>query len=266
MRFTDTHTHLYTAEFDADRAAAVARAVSAGAERLLLPCIDKASLPALLALCRDYPTLCRPMLGLHPTELPPTRCETEAVLNRFEAMLTDEAHPFVAIGEVGVDLYWDATRREEQVAALRRQVGWAVRYGLPLSIHARAAHREVGDTLLPYAEGLCGGVFHCFGGTADEARELLTAFPRFALGIGGVLTFKRSTLPAVLQGGVPLERLVLETDAPYLAPTPHRGQRNESAYLPLVIAQLSTLYHTTPDEVARITSEAARRIFPRAFA
>lgn len=260
--FIDTHTHIYTEEFAADRPEVVSRAIEAGAAALLLPNIDEASIAPLHELCESYPNLCFPMMGLHPTELPPAPV---TLLDRMEKMLAAPAAPYVAVGEVGVDLYWDSSRRDEQIAAFARQAEWAVRFGLPLVVHSRAAHRETVDTLLPLA-GELSGVFHCFGGTADEAHELLTAFPRFALGIGGVLTFKKSTLPAVLREVVPLSRLVVETDAPYLAPTPHRGKRNEPAYVPLVIARLAEVYALPADEVSRQLMQNTLRLFPKVAA
>lgn len=256
--FIDTHTHPYVEEFDADREDVIARAVEAGAEALLLPNIDEASIAPMLALCEAHRGLCYPMMGLHPTELP---AEPAPTLRRMEALLADPASPYVAVGEVGIDLYWDASRRDEQIAVFDEQIRWAVRYQLPLVIHSRSAHRDLVTTLAPYADQLPGGVFHCFGGTEAEARELLETFPRFVLGIGGVVTFKKSTLPATLAAAVPLSRIVVETDAPYLAPTPHRGHRNEPAYIPLVLTKLAEVYHTTPDVIARETTATARRLF-----
>ncbi len=260
MLFIDTHTHLYTEEFDADRAEVMARAKAAGAKHLLLPNIDKASIAPMLAMCSDYPGLCFPMMGLHPTELPP---QPAALLDEMEQMLAQPDHPFIAIGEVGIDLYWDATRLEEQTGALQRQAEWAVRFGLPLVVHTRSAHRELTDTLRPFAHRLPGGIFHCFGGTEEEARELLETFPNFCLGIGGVVTFKKSTLPATLRSAVPLSRLVVETDAPYLAPTPHRGRRNEPAYIPLILGQLAEVYGVSTEEAGAITTANALRLFPK---
>lgn len=255
MTFIDTHSHIYGEEFDEDRDAVVQRAIDAGAEHILLPNIDANSVGPMLALCDDYPTLCRPMMGLHPTELPE---DPAPLLDQMEKMLTS-GH-FIAVGEVGVDLYWDASRREEQMEVFRRQAEWSIRFGMPLVIHSRSAHKELMEVLTPLKSELPGGIFHCFGGTADEARELLT-FPGFVLGIGGVVTFKKSTLPDVLREVVPLDRIVLETDAPYLAPTPHRGQRNESAYIPLVISKLAEIYDTTPAHVADVTTATAKSLF-----
>lgn len=258
--FIDTHTHLYTPDFDADRAEVVARARRSGAEYLLLPNIDEASITQMSRMCAEFPDLCRPMMGLHPTELPP---DPAPLLDRMEQMLFAPGSPYVAIGETGIDLYWDASRRDEQIAAFRRQAGWAVASGLPLVVHARSAHREVVETLRPYRTSLAGGVFHCFGGTAEEARELLDTFPTFVFGIGGVLTFKKSGLSAVLAANVPADRIVVETDAPYLAPVPHRGKRNESSYIPLILEKLAETYGTTAEDMARTTSANARRVFSR---
>lgn len=259
IAFTDTHTHIYTEEFDADRKEVIERALQAGVKHLLLPNIDRPSIRRMMDLCREYPGLCYPMMGLHPTELPDNPWP---LLDEMEAMFSRPGHPFVAVGEVGIDLYWDESRREEQIEVFAHQAAWAERFGLPLMIHSRKAHRELVDTLLPFRNSL-SGVFHCFGGTAEEARELLSRFPGFVLGIGGILTFKKSALPAVLAAEVPLHRIVIETDAPYLAPTPHRGCRNEPAYLPLVITKLAEVYERPPEEVAEVLQKTTERVFPR---
>ena len=164
---------------------------------------------------------------------------------------------------MGIDLYWDDTRRDEQIAVLERQARWAADRGLPLVIHSRNAHRPLVETLRPLANRLTGGIFHCFGGTAEEADELLRTFPTFMLGIGGVVTFKKSTLPQVLADVVPLDRLVIETDAPYLAPTPHRGHRNEPAFIPLVLQRLAEVYGCSAADIAAVTTANARRIFKK---
>ena len=257
--FIDTHTHVYTEEFDADRAAVIARAREAGALHLLLPNIDAASVRPMLSLCEAEPDLCRPMLGLHPTELP---ADPAPVLDEMEAMLRRPGHPFVAVGEVGVDLYWDDSRRAEQLDVFSRQARWAAELSLPLVVHTRSAHHEVVEVLRPLSSRLTG-VFHCFGGTAEEASELLSLFPGFVLGIGGVLTFKKSTLPATLRAAVPLDRIVVETDAPYLAPTPHRGQRNEPSFVPLILQKLADIYQLPLPAVEQQLLRTTRRIFPR---
>lgn len=260
LSFIDTHTHIYEPEFAADREAVVARARQAGAIGLFLPNCDAASLQPMLELCHRHSDLCRPMLGLHPTELPP---DPEPVLRDMEQRLAAPRHPYIGIGEVGLDFYWDTARHDEQIQVFGRQVGWAVSTGLPLSIHARAALPEVVEVLSPH-KGRLTGVFHCFTGTAAEARSLLS-FDGFALGIGGVLTFKKSApLREALRAAVPLTRIVLETDAPYLSPEPHRGRRNEPAFLTAVIDCLAQIYATTPAEVARQTTKNALAVFPRA--
>lgn len=259
--FIDTHSHPYTEEFNDDREAVIARAMEAGADLLLLPNIDEASIEPMLSLCHAHPDLCRPMMGLHPTELPPTKAETLRVLQKMEHLLEVPNNPYVAIGEVGIDLYWDDSRCEEQIEVLRHQAAWAVRFRLPLVIHSRSAHRQLIDTLLPFEKDLVGGIFHCFGGNEEEAAELLKLFPRFVLGIGGVVTFKKSTLPQTLAAVVPLGRIVLETDCPYLAPTPHRGKRNEPSFIPFVIEKLAEIYNTSAEEIAKQTSDTAHRVF-----
>ena len=261
MEFIDTHCHIYGEEFDADRTEVVQRAVEAGASALMLPNIDAASIDAMMALCRQFPTHCHPMMGLHPTELPAEPMPVLEMMEQFIANDRQQPHPLLkAIGEVGVDLYWDTSRREEQMEVFHRQALWSCRYGLPLVVHSRSAHTELMEVLSPLRSLLHGGVFHCFGGTEEEARELLN-FEGFALGIGGVVTFRKSSLPEVLKRVVPLERIVIETDAPYLAPTPHRGKRNEPAFLTFVIQCLAEVYATTPETVAAVTTDTAKRIF-----
>lgn len=258
MQFIDTHTHIYSEEFDEDRADVVQRAIDAGAQKILLPNIDEASIPQVQQMCQDYPDLCLPMMGLHPTELPD---HPQTLLDQMEVLLSAPDAPYIAIGEVGIDLYWDTSRREEQIEVFRRQIEWAVRFQLPLSIHMRSAHRDMVETMRPYKDQLAGGVFHCFGGTAEEAAELLELFPDFVFGIGGVVTFKKSMLPAILRTTIPLDHIVLETDAPYLAPTPNRGKRNEPSFIPLVIEKLADIYEMLPERIGEITTLNALRTF-----
>ena len=260
MKFIDTHTHIYTEEFDDDREAVIERAVAAGAEALLLPNIDESSISRISSVCAKWPNVCYPMMGLHPTELPQ---DSMSLLDVMETYISAPNSPYVAVGEVGVDLYWDSSRREEQIRVFERQARWSIRYGLPLMVHSRSAHREIVDVLSPLAEQLPGGVFHCFGGTEEEACELLQKFPNFMLGIGGVLTFKKSTLPQVLATQVPLSRIVVETDAPYLAPPPHRGKRNEPSYIPLIIQKLVEVYHLPIDELSETLYNNTHRLFAK---
>ena len=257
IEFVDTHTHIFTTEFDADRAGAVQRAKEAGVGTLCLPAINEQSLPALMALCDAYPGICHPMIGLHPTELGD---DSNAVLDRMYGLLKADDR-FIAIGEVGLDFYWDDTRKEEQKNVLRRQIEWALETELPLVIHSRSAFDELYAIMDEYRGRGLSGVFHCFSGTDDEARKLLS-FDGFYLGIGGVVTYKKSTLPDVLKS-VPLERVVLETDSPYLAPVPKRGRRNESAYVPYVADFLSTIYGCDVEHIAAVTTQNARNLFPK---
>ncbi len=256
MTFIDTHTHIFTEKFSADRAEMIARAREAGAEALLLPCIDGESLAPMLGMAAENPRFCYPMLGLHPTEIPE---DATAVLDRM-AQFLKPGHPFVAIGEIGLDYYWDDSRKALQKDVFRQQLEWAVSWSLPVSVHSRAAHADVVAEMKPYATTL-KGVFHCFGGNDEEAVELIKTFPGFMLGIGGTVTFKKSTLPEVLRRNVPLERIVLETDAPYLSPAPHRGKRNEPSFVPFIAERLAKVYESPIEEVMSITTANAKRIF-----
>lgn len=255
----DTHTHLDGDEFVSDLNEVIARAQAAGVEKMFLPNVNEETWPRISRLCEIYPQVLYPMIGLHPEDVDPTKRNITQVLDDMEALL-EQGVPVIGIGEVGLDFYWDETYRQQQLDAFERQIGWAVRYDLPLMIHARNAHRELVDMIGRHAaEGLCG-VFHCFTGTVDEARQLL-AFDGFKLGIGGVSTFKKSTLPAVLKEAVPLSRIVLETDSPYMAPVPHRGQRNESAFVVEVARKLAEVYDLSVEDIDRVTTENAIQLF-----
>ena len=257
IEFVDTHTHLFVTEFDIDRADAVRRAVDAGVGTLCLPAINGVSLPLLMAMCDEFPSVCHPMIGLHPTELGD---DYEAVLDRMYDILKSNDR-FVAIGEVGLDFYWDDTRKREQEEVFRRQIEWALETGLPLAIHSRSAFDKLYAVVDDYRGRGLAGVFHCFSGSEEEARKLLS-FDGFYLGIGGVVTYKKSTLPDVLKC-VPLERVVLETDSPYLAPVPKRGKRNESAYVPYIADFLAGVYGCSVEQVAAVTTANARKLFPK---
>lgn len=257
IEYIDTHTHLFVTEFDDDREAAVKRAVEAGVNKLCLPSINEKSLDALLAMCDAFPGVCCPMIGLHPTDVDR---DYRAVLDNLYSRLKSDTR-FIAIGEVGLDFYWDETYRTEQIDAFRVQIEWASEMGLPLAIHSRSAFNELCEVLEDYRSRNLTGVFHCFSGSEEEARKLLS-FDGFYLGIGGVSTYKKSTLPTVLEN-VPLERILLETDSPYLAPVPHRGKRNESAYIPHIAAFLATVYGCEPCEVAAVTTANARNLFKK---
>lgn len=253
----DTHSHIYGPEFAEDREAVILRARQAGVEKILLPNINWQTVPDMLALCQQYPDYCYPMMGLHPTDLEQDYLE---VLERMHQCLLQPGNPYVAVGEVGLDFYWDDTLKREQQDAFELQIQWARDLHLPLMIHSRSAHAALVDAMERHKSDGLTGVFHCFGGTAEEAADLLR-YEGFVLGIGGVLTYKKSTLPEVLRG-IPLERVVLETDSPYLAPVPNRGKRNESAYVSFVAEKLAEVYGVTFQEVVSLTTRNASRIFP----
>ena len=254
LSFIDTHCHLDGEEFAADLDEVVARAREAGVTKVLVPGIDLKSCQTVLDLCSQYPGYCYPMLGLHPEEV---RSDWQDVLDRINYSLTS---PVIAIGEVGLDFYWSRAFEQEQLEAFEEQVRWSVETRLPLMIHCRKAQNEMVTILKRYANDLPGGVFHCFTGNEIEARELLQ-FDRFLLGIGGVLTFKKSNLPTTLPAAVPLDRIVLETDAPYMAPVPHRGQRNEPAFVLEVLRKMAECYGVSEETVCAITNANVTHIF-----
>ena len=253
----DTHTHIDGEEFDEDRDLAVQRAKDAGVEKILVPAIDLKSLAGVLAVCRAYPGYAYPMIGLHPEEV---KADWQETLGKMKPMLDAPGHPFVAVGEVGLDFYWSREFENEQLLAFEAQVEWAAEYDLPLMIHCRKAQNEMIHILKRHEKDLRrGGVFHCFTGNEREAAQLLE-FDKFVLGIGGVLTFKKSHLPEVL-ASIPTDRVVLETDSPYMAPVPMRGKRNESAFVALVLKKMAEVYGIDESELDRITTENACRIF-----
>ena len=254
MEWVDTHCHLDGEEFDADREAVMQRAFETGVGKVFLPAIDLSTSRRILNLCRQYPDHLYPMIGLHPEEV---RADWREQISAIKSCLSPQV---IAIGEVGLDYYWSREFEQEQLGAFEEQVRWSVETRLPLMIHCRKAQNELVTILKRYAKDLPGGVFHCFTGNELEARELLQ-FDRFVLGVGGVLTFKKSHLPEVLPAVVPLDRIVLETDAPYMAPVPMRGQRNEPAYTRYVLQRLAEAYGVSEDEVAARTSANVARVF-----
>ncbi len=254
MAFVDTHTHLYVEEFDEDRELALIRAGEAGVARLFMPNIDDTTVDAMLALCRSHEG-CYPMIGFHPTSVDADWKARLAAVRRW----LDSPQTFYGIGEVGLDLYWDKTYKKEQMQAFEIQIEWALEHDLPLVVHCREAYPELFEVLAPYKNTGLRGIFHSFTGTEEEAARLLE-YTGFLLGINGVVTFKKSVLPSVLPH-VPLGRIVLETDSPYLAPVPYRGKRNESAYLVEVAGKLTEIYSVPLEEIARVTTENACRMF-----
>ena len=252
--FVDTHCHLDGEEFQTDREAVMQRAREAGCGAIFLPAIDLPSSERIVSLCQQYPNYLYPMVGLHPEEV---RADWREQLAQIKSILPS---PILAIGEVGLDFYWSREFEHEQLEAFEEQVKWSIETRLPLMIHCRKAQNELVAILKRYARELPGGVFHCFTGNEKEAEELLQ-FERFVLGVGGVLTFKKSHLPEVLPQVVPLNRIVLETDAPYMAPVPMRGQRNEPAYVRYVLQRMAQAYGINEDELAAHTNENVERVF-----
>ena len=266
MRFVDTHAHVDGEEFAEDREAVIARAREAGCAAIFVPAIDLPSSRAILTLCRQYSGFLYPMVGLHPEEV---RADYREVLAEIRTLLPNTPHPtpltqqptpILAIGEVGLDYYWSREFENQQLEAFEMQVQWSVETRLPLMIHCRKAQNEMVHILKRYARELPGGVFHCFTGNEKEAAELLQ-FDRFVLGVGGVLTFKKSHLPEVLPAAVPINRIVLETDSPYMAPVPFRGQRNEPAYVAQVLQRMAESYGVSTQEMAEQTTRNVERVF-----
>jgi len=275
----DTHAHLDGEEFNDDREAVMQRAREAGITKILVPAIDLTTSRQILTLCRQHQGFLYPMVGLHPEEvhndweeqlgairqlLPqvplPSTGTSPSAGNDCPSSASPQQPAIIAIGEVGLDYYWSREFEREQLMAFEEQVKWSVESRLPLMIHCRKAQNEMVSLLKHYKDELPGGVFHCFTGNEHEAEELLQ-FPQFVLGIGGVLTFKKSHLPEVLPQVVPLDRIVLETDAPYMAPVPMRGKRNESAYVRHVLQRLAEAYGVSEDHLEQVTDQNVRRIF-----
>ena len=267
IKIIDTHTHLDAEEFDDDRPAAFARAQAAGVCKVFLPAIDVKTARQVLALSNAYPGYAYPMIGLHPEEV---KADWRDQLAELRQMLLADCgetpggerprRRFIAIGEVGLDYYWSREFAQEQLEAFEQQVQWSVETRLPLMIHCRKAQNEMVHLLRGYESQLPGGVFHCFTGNRREAEELLS-FDKFVLGVGGVSTFKSSHLCEDLPAVVPLDRLVLETDSPYMAPVPHRGQRNESAFVVEVLRTLAQCYGVSEEGLAHATNDNVRRVF-----
>jgi TatD DNase family protein len=254
MQFVDTHTHLFSPSFDEDRTEIVQRAIKAGIETMLLPNIDVESIEPMYNLCAQFPLNCFPMMGLHPGSVDENWEENLDIIrkNLFE-------RKNCAVGEIGMDLYWDKTFVNEQAEAFRRQVNWAKELNLPIVIHAREAFDEIFAIVDELNDERLTGVFHCFTGTLEQAKKIQN-YGGFKLGIGGVLTYKKAGLDEILKD-VELSELILETDSPYLPPTPHRGKRNESAYLLHIAEKLADVKGVRLTEVAKITSKNANELF-----
>jgi TatD DNase family protein len=245
----DTHTHIYLPEFDQDMIDMMVRAKAAGVASMLLPAIDSSTHEKMLEVAKKHG--CLPMMGLHPCSVTADYAAEIAIIKQYL-----HAQPFVAIGEIGLDFYWDKTFVQQQYEAFHAQIGLAMIHKLPISIHSRNATNECIEVVRQYP-GL-KGVFHCFSGNATQAMAVMDT--GFYLGVGGVATFKNSGLDKAI-GEVGLSKVLLETDAPYLAPVPFRGKRNEPAYLANVVQKLAEIAHLTPEQVAATTTENARELF-----
>ena len=257
MRLIDTHTHLYQPKFDSDRVEAIARCMEAGVDTLLLPNIDTESIPRVRELMERWPGMCRGMMGLHPCHVQAESLERE--LEAIEAELRLHRGEYVAVGEIGVDLYWDKSTLGLQQDAFRRQVAWAKELDLPIVIHVREAFPELFELLDEVNDGALRGVVHCFTGTPEDAQRIID-YGDFYLGIGGVATYKNGGLEPTLRT-VSRDRILLETDSPYLAPVPFRGKRNESAYVAHVAQQVADWWEVSMEEVAAVTTANAQRLF-----
>ena len=252
----DTHTHLYSEEFDNDRNEMIERAIAKGVSKFYLPAIDSTTHEKMLALESEYPHQIFSMMGLHPCYVKPEAWENE--LKIVENYLKERSFP--AIGEIGIDLYWDQSTLDIQIKAFERQIDLAIEKDLPIVIHTRESFDEVFEVLERKKHPKLRGIFHCFSGNLEQAKHAVDL--NFMLGIGGVVTFKNGKIDQFLHE-IPLDKIVLETDSPYLAPVPHRGKRNESSYLDLVVGKLVNIYGKDFSEIDRITTENANRIFNR---
>jgi len=253
MILCDTHTHLYLDAFDNDRNEVVENAIKEGVKFMFLPNIDSGSVKGMLDLCMEYPDNCFPMMGLHPTSV---KKDFQKELENVELLF--KKHDFIAVGEIGIDLYWDISFEKEQVEAFIRQLEIASTYKLPVVIHSRNSIDKLIDLITGFGNVEAGGVFHCFTGTVEQAHKITDL--GFYLGIGGVLTFKNSNLHLVLKE-IDLKHILLETDAPFLAPVPYRGKRNQSSYIRLVAEKLTEIKGISIEETAHITTANSMELF-----
>lgn len=251
--FVDTHTHLYSEEFTKDIDEVIKKAINVGVEKFFLPNIDSSSIEVMHALCTKYPQHCFPMMGLHPCSVKENYLDELAIA--YNLLKTKK---YVAVGEIGIDLYWDKTFYTQQVDAFTQQINWALEFDLPIVIHCRNAFDEIYEILSSFKK-LPKGIFHCFSGNEEQAKKIIEA-TNFKLGIGGVLTFKNGGLDKAI-ANIDLKHLVLETDSPYLAPIPYRGKRNESSYIRIVAAKLAELKNCSVSHIGNITTANAKEVF-----
>ena len=253
MIFTDTHTHLYLEEFDQDRREVIEKATGSGVKYMMLPNIDSTSISTMLALADEFPGNCFPMMGLHPTSVKENFRDELAIV---EEQLQERK--FYGIGECGIDLYWDKTFAKEQEYVFRHHIELALSYNLPLIVHIRESFNEVIRILRDVNKPDLRGIFHCFSGSPEQAKQATGL--GFSLGLGGVITFKNNRMQETLKH-VDMKHLVLETDAPFLAPMPYRGKRNDPSYIPIIAEKVAEIKGISPEEVARNTTENARKLF-----
>jgi TatD DNase family protein len=251
--YIDTHTHLYEEQLNADETDMIQRAIDAGVGKMYIPNCDSSTIVPMMRIAAAWPANCYPMMGLHPCYVKDNYKDELAIA---EAWLAKEK--FYAVGEIGLDYYWDKTHVAQQQEAFAMQIDWALQYKLPIVIHSRESTQDCIDIVRGKQNGQLYGVFHCFSGTIDEAKQIIDL--GFYLGIGGVVTFKKSNLPDIIKE-TGLQHIVLETDSPYLAPMPYRGKRNESAYMPLIAQKIGDVMQLSREEVARITTANAEKLF-----
>ena len=253
MTITDTHAHLYSEAFDDDRHEMMERAINNNVKRFFIPAIDSTYTQAMLKLKEDFPDHVYLMAGLHPTSV---KCNYIEELNHVEHLLSK--HKFCAIGEIGIDLYWDTSTLNDQKMAFKHQIGLAKKHNLPIVIHSRDSFDEIFEVLEEVQDENLFGIFHCFTGTLEQAHRAISF--NMKLGIGGVVTFKNGRIDQFINQ-IDLKHIVLETDSPYLAPKPHRGKRNESGYIVLILEKLSELYGLPQEKIAEITTQNSKDIF-----
>lgn len=249
----DTHTHLYDEQLMPDNREMIARAIESGVQRMYMPNCDSTTIDGMMKIAKEWPRNCFPMMGLHPVYVKGNYKEELVIVEQWLGK-----HKFSAIGEIGLDYYWDKTYVDQQLEAFETQIDWALQHDLPIVIHSRESTQACIDVVKRKQDGKLKGIFHCFSGTADEARQVIEL--GFYLGIGGVVTFKNAGLAEVVKN-VSLEHIVLETDAPYLAPVPYRGKRNESSYIPLIAVKLAELKGIDISDIANITTQNAEKVF-----
>ncbi len=254
MILTDTHTHLYSKDFESESSTLIQNAIDKGITRLFMPNVDSESIGAMLQIEKQFPINCFPMMGLHPCSVGPKYQQDISVVEYWL-----NKRKFIAVGEIGIDLYWDKTFFEQQQDAFRRQIELAKKYNIPYIIHSRNSFNEVMEIVAEFKDDNIKAIFHCFSGNVEQAEQVIAA-GNFKLGIGGVVTFKNSGLDKVVEA-IDLKHLVLETDAPYLAPVPHRGKRNDPEYLVLIAQRIAEIKNISIEEVAAITTQNSIDVF-----